>query len=45
MNSTDGALAAALSNIWRMRSSDSPDVPPTSSGPDAYMSNIAESSI
>mmetsp|Transcript_27219 Transcript_27219/g.60264 ORF Transcript_27219/g.60264 Transcript_27219/m.60264 type:complete len:626 (+) Transcript_27219:604-2481(+) len=35
MKRTEGALAAALSNICRTRSSDSPDVPPTSSGPDA----------
>lgn len=35
MNKTEGACAAAVSNIWRIRSSDSPDVPPTNSGPDA----------
>ena len=36
IKSTEGALAAAFSKIWRIRSSDSPDVPPTSSGPDAF---------
>ena len=36
MNSTDGADAIAPRNNSRILSSDSPEVPPTSSGPVAY---------
>jgi hypothetical protein len=34
-NSTEGALSSAALNIDRIRSSDSPEVPPISSGPAA----------
>ena len=33
INSTEGAFLEAVSNICRILSSDSPEVPPTNSGP------------
>ncbi len=38
MKRTEGAAAIAASKMARIRSSDSPDVPPINSGPDAYIS-------
>ena len=38
MKRTEGATAIAASKMSRIRSSDSPDVPPINSGPDAYIS-------